>query len=203
MDIFDNPKGDGGLMKSKEDQTSALMTPSSNVAIISDNSDDDDGDDDFEIDTLNDHKKPLITGGSNSIPNLNDDDDEEEDSDSGHLDAVSAVGKILIFKPRKKKNRCCLCLCYWFRKFCSPWILMFTLLAILFAVIGFRSSKSFFMIISQPILTERQNHECSILNHSSVWYKSFPMLTIESAIRPLDVNNDSVDDLIVAFGTGK
>lgn len=35
-----------------------------------------------------------------------------------------------------------------------------------------------------------------------VWTKTFPMYTIESALRSLDVNNDTYDDVIVAFGTG-
>ena len=35
-----------------------------------------------------------------------------------------------------------------------------------------------------------------------VWTKTFPMFTIESALRSLDVNNDTIEDVIVAFGTG-
>lgn len=44
--------------------------------------------------------------------------------------------------------------------------------------------------------------ECNHVVTTPVWQQNFPMLTIESALRLVDVNNDTHLDLIVPFGTG-
>lgn len=51
-------------------------------------------------------------------------------------------------------------------------------------------------------MLQKLHHDCKTLDTKMVWTKTFPMLTLESAIRSLDVNNDTIDDVIVAFGTG-
>ena len=87
---------------------------------------------------------------------------------------------------------------------CTAWLLLFTLLALLFTFIGIKSFTSLNFIGSQTpdLILRKLNLECKSLETSMVWTKTFPMLTIESAIRSLDVNNDTFDDVIVAFGTG-
>jgi hypothetical protein len=44
-------------------------------------------------------------------------------------------------------------------------------------------------------------HECR-LQVRNVWNVTIPQLTIESAIRTVDVNQDKINDIIVGFGTG-
>lgn len=46
------------------------------------------------------------------------------------------------------------------------------------------------------------NSRCSRLASRPVWRTNFPMLTVESALRMVDANNDSVLDVIVPFGSG-
>lgn len=43
---------------------------------------------------------------------------------------------------------------------------------------------------------------CDQVASEPVWRQNFPMLTVESSLRLLHVNNDSVLDVIVPFGTG-
>lgn len=44
--------------------------------------------------------------------------------------------------------------------------------------------------------------QCNQVMATPVWQQNFPMLTIESALRMVDVNNDTHLDVIVPFGTG-
>lgn len=44
---------------------------------------------------------------------------------------------------------------------------------------------------------------CSDLVVTDVWKVNLPLLTSESPIRMLDVNQDGIDDAIFGFGTGK
>ncbi len=46
------------------------------------------------------------------------------------------------------------------------------------------------------------NSRCSRLASRPVWRTNFPMLTVESALRLVDANNDSVLDVVVPFGSG-
>lgn len=88
-------------------------SPSSEkVAIICDIDGDEvtveDGDEDDFLDMKDEHNKPLISIEESSRNDIDDDEDQST------FDAVTAVGKILIFKPRKKRGRCfycCLFLC--------------------------------------------------------------------------------------------
>lgn len=43
---------------------------------------------------------------------------------------------------------------------------------------------------------------CDELHATKVWHAAFPKLMTETAVRPNDVNNDGVDDLMVGFSTG-
>lgn len=46
------------------------------------------------------------------------------------------------------------------------------------------------------------NSKCDQVVSEAIWRQNYPMLTIESALRLIDVNNDTVIDVIVPFGTG-
>lgn len=91
---------------------------SEKVAIICDIDGDEvtveDVEEDDYLDVKDEHSKPLINIDDSIRNNMDDEDDPST------FDAVTAVGKILIFKPRKKRGRffhCCLFLC---QKVCSP-----------------------------------------------------------------------------------
>lgn len=43
---------------------------------------------------------------------------------------------------------------------------------------------------------------CDNIHVEDVWVQQFPKLLTESAFRVLDVNNDSIDDIIFGYATG-
>lgn len=43
---------------------------------------------------------------------------------------------------------------------------------------------------------------CDELSASKVWHMSFPKLMTETAVRPNDINQDGIDDLMIGFSTG-
>ena len=43
---------------------------------------------------------------------------------------------------------------------------------------------------------------CDNINVEDVWVQHFPKLLTESAFRLIDVNNDSIDDIIFGYATG-
>ena len=141
--------------------------------LINDSQEENSGDDE-EDEIRDEHQKPLI------------------DCDSTQVDNVIplSIGKIKIFKPRRR-NRF---LIKKYFKMCS------TVLVIMFITIYlFRLKDSFYFSSNSYKIKTR----CDRLTTNLVWNKTFPMLTIESALRLVDLNNDTVLDIIVPFGTGK
>ena len=55
----------------------------------------------------------------------------------------------------------------------------------------------------QSILDDENNFaSCDEVSATKVWHSSFPKLMTETAVRPNDVNQDGIDDLMVGFSTG-
>jgi hypothetical protein len=138
----------------------------------------------------------------------NDDEDEEEEEDEeDHLidandknnlnDSISfksdsstfSIGKIKILKPkhrRRKKRANCI------------WLIsiLFVVFIVLICLLWFRRDNWL------NASGETVKQQCGLLKASHVWHRTFPMLLARSSLRLLDVNNDTILDLIVAFGTG-
>ncbi|KAH9419619.1 hypothetical protein DERP_009677 [Dermatophagoides pteronyssinus] len=188
-------------------------------------------DDDYEIDLDEDedeqHKAPLIkesklqfttksshnkkkksvkfecNGKSNSI-----EDDDEMTSLSRSKHSLNTpppitIGKIKIFKPSRRHRMLRI------RRFLKHCIsLAFCIAFLLFLLLNAKNLpdiiRSAFGI--QPFSSIISNKDKSIIcDHivtKSIWQQNFPMLTIESALRLVDVNNDTYLDVIVPFGTG-
>lgn len=99
MDIFDT------IQESKSEKTVIICNIDDGDEVTVEDAEEDD-----YMDMKDEHNKPLINIQDSKRNAL---DDEDED-DASTFDAVNAVGKILIFKPRKKRTRCfhcCLFLC--------------------------------------------------------------------------------------------
>lgn len=129
--------------------------------------------DEEDDDNHNEHNTPLIDGGTNATNNSN----------------QITIGKIKIFKPRRRKTN--------FRKCLCSFILF--LVFILLIIIILRSKVSSINVLNQRY---KYRSSCDRVVTEPQWNQTFPMLTIESALRLVDVNNDSVLDIIVPFGTG-
>lgn len=113
------------------------------------------------------------------------------------------IGKIKIFKPNRRhrflrirrliKSCCTIIFCLAFLLF-----ILFNLKNlphIIRTAFGFHPFSS---IISNKDKSIKCDHVVS----APIWRQNFPMLTIESALRLIDVNNDTYLDVIVPFGTG-
>lgn len=99
MDIFDTiqkPKSEKNVMICNIDDGDEVTVEDG----------EEDGEEDDYMDMKDEHNKPLINIEDSERNAL-----DEEDEDASTFDAVTAVGKILIFKPRKKRARCCFFLC--------------------------------------------------------------------------------------------
>ena len=99
MDIFDT------IQESKSEETVIICNIDDGDEVTVEDAEEED-----YMDIKDEHNKPLINIEDSKRNAL---DDEDED-DASTFDAVTAVGKILIFKPRKKRARCfycCLLLC--------------------------------------------------------------------------------------------
>ncbi|CAG2116388.1 unnamed protein product, partial [Medioppia subpectinata] len=130
------------------------------------------GDDDEE-EVNDEHQKPLI------------------DSESGQTESVIplSIGKIKIFKPRRRKRF----LLKKYFKLCSA------LLVIIVITVYLLRLRDSLYLSSNSLMSSKGS--CDRLETTSVWNQTFPMLTIESALRLVDINNDTILDVIVPFGT--
>ncbi|KAJ6221142.1 hypothetical protein RDWZM_006954 [Blomia tropicalis] len=116
------------------------------------------------------------------------------------------IGKIKIFNPGRRRRairfrrfikRCFTII------FCTLFLFMILynynrLPEILRTAFGWLDRSAYQSSSSRRVSNGRCDHVVS----TPVWRQNFPMLTIESALRLIDVNNDSVHDVIVPFGTG-
>ncbi|CAG2176500.1 unnamed protein product, partial [Oppiella nova] len=148
---------------------------------------------------INDKPKMLM---DESLEEENSGDEEEEgrdehqkpliESESSQTESVIplSIGKIKIFKPRRR-NRFLLKKYF---KLCSV-----ILVIIVVCVYLLRLRDSLYL---SPYSLKSSKASCDRLSTVLVWNKTFPMLTIESALRLVDVNNDTILDAIVPFGTG-
>jgi len=127
-----------------------------------------------EEENRDEHEKPLINGETGGNESI----------------IPLSIGKIKIFKPRRRNRallRKCLTMCL-------------SILAVVFVVIYVFKMRSSFSQSSNKYKSSLT--ACDELETLPVWNKTFPMLTIESALRLVDVNNDTILDVIVPFGTG-
>ena len=148
---------------------------------------------------INDKPKVLI---DDSLEENSGEDEEEEigdehqkpliDSDSSSVENVIplSIGKIKIFKPRRR-NRF---LMKKYFKMCSM-----VAVIIFFTIYLYRLKDSLYFSSNS---SKSSQTSCDRLSTTIVWNTTFPMLTIESALRLVDVDNDTVLDVIVPFGTG-
>jgi hypothetical protein len=128
-----------------------------------------------EEENRDEHQKPLINDNSNP------------DESSIPL----SIGKIKIFKPRRR-NRALM------KKYLT---MCLSILVLIFLLTYILKMKNSFSQTSNKYKSSKTT--CDELITIPVWNKTFPMLTIESALRLVDVNNDTILDVIVPFGTGK
>ena len=128
-----------------------------------------------EEENRDEHQKPLIE--CNSTTNEN--------------SIPLSIGKIKIFKPRRR-NRSLM------RKYLT---MCLSILALIFLVIYiFKVKLNSYSLSSNKYKSSQTT--CDQLSTLPLWNKTFPMLTIESALRLVDINNDTILDVIVPFGTG-
>ncbi|XP_053207045.1 uncharacterized protein LOC128391220 isoform X2 [Panonychus citri] len=147
-----------------------------------------------------------------NLSSLNSNDSSLDDN--GDCDSTLTIGKIKIIKPVRRKQRVRL-------KLCS---ICFTLIILLISIFLFvyllytnqlnvvlnLLIKLITMIVPSSLLTasssssQLTNHRplCDQISVNHQWNQTFPMLTIESALRLIDVNQDDFLDTIIAFGTG-
>lgn len=132
--------------------------------------------DDLDDENSDEHNQLLIDGFS--------------DPKSPTSNSAFSFGKIKILKPHRRKRY------LWFRlSLLSLFAICFSLLVVFVK----RLLPQDFNLINFPKFEEEDCHKLVV---NDVWNASFSMYTIESALRLVDVNNDSVLDIIVAFGTG-
>ena len=180
--------------------------------------------DEFEIDLIDEdeqYKTPLIketsNNNNNNLNKLPKDEEMEEEEERNEINRFSkqpsntpppiTIGKIKIFNPGKRQRalrlrriikRCC--------------TLIFVLLFLLLLLCNINRLPEIFQILfswldksAYPSTGSNRkdfNSHCEQVVSSPVWRQNFPMLTIESALRIIDVNNDTVLDVVVPFGTG-
>jgi hypothetical protein len=128
-----------------------------------------------------------------------------------------SFGKIKILVPRRRQKvrflRFKVKLCA--KQCCGPLMLLTILLCAVLTLLFWKRVR-LDDIVSSRIMSSwsEYTHGASVkkllqlekdtcdLESSDVWNVTMPQLTIESAIRVIDVNNDGVSDVIVGFGTG-
>lgn len=144
-------------------------------ALLEDKSLEENSGEEEEDEVRDEHQKPLI------------------DCDSSTTDNVIplSIGKIKIFKPRRR-NR------FLLKKYFKTCSLISVVIFIIFYLYRLKDS----LYLSEFSFIPNKAH-CDRLSSDLVWNTTFPMLTIESALRLVDVDNDTVLDVIVPFGTGK
>lgn len=156
-------------------------------------------------------KKSDVTGRETKADEEEDDDEEEDVSETTRFKQPPntpppiTIGKIKIFNPGRRRRA--LRLRRLIKRCCT---LLFTLLFLLFLLYNVnrlpeiaRIAFSWLDRTSYQLSSKKDiNSKCGSVVSSSVWRQNFPMLTVESALRMMDVNNDTVLDVIVPFGTG-
>lgn len=160
---------------------------------------------------LSNQKKEPIDNVENSCKVIDEDEDDDNDDDDQNEPSKHSlntpppitIGKIKIFKSGRRHRA--LRLRRFIKKLCT---LIFTVLVIAFVVLNINRFpqllRSILGINTYHIGIGRKdiNSKCDQVVSVPVWKQNFPMLTVESSLRMLDVNNDSVLDVIVPFGTG-
>lgn len=144
---------------------------------------DDENDEENVID--DDHRKPFLQNGSSS------------GTINGHQNSLKSslpgIGKIRIMKPKNRRRRShCKWLC----------CVLISIVIILFTYLVY-NERSFLLKQLKELSQKDSSKKCSRLSSEIVWNISFPMLTVKSAIKLSDVNNDGVLDIIIPFGTGQ
>ncbi|KAH7642116.1 pqq-like domain containing protein [Dermatophagoides farinae] len=164
----------------------------------------------FTTKSSNNKKKKSVKFECNGKSNSIDDDDDEISSSSSSRSKHSlntpppiTIGKIKIFKPSRRHR---LLRVRRFLKHCIS--ILFCVAFMLFLLFNAKNLpdiiRSAFGIqpFSSIISNKDKSIKCDHIVTKSVWQQNFPMLTIESALRLVDVNNDTYLDIIVPFGTG-
>ncbi|XP_074604720.1 uncharacterized protein LOC141858013 [Brevipalpus obovatus] len=131
-----------------------------------------------------DHRKPFLQNGTSS------------GTINGHQNSLKSslpgISKIRIMKPKNRRRKSH---CKWL---CCVLILI---VIILFSYFLY-NEKSFLLKQLKKLSLKDISKKCSKLSSEIVWNVSFPMLTVRSALKLSDVNNDGILDIIIPFGTG-
>ena len=154
-----------------------------------------------------------------------DDDDDNDDSEELDDEIDDSYGKGLhrptrnVQKPLMARNRtrirrvhskpwCTTRACF----VCSIWFAFFSICAaglvlLIIRAIDSVDSQSHFvkkvLLDKQDSLDDESNFvPCDELYTTKVWHATFSKLMTETAVRPNDVNEDGVDDLMIGFATG-
>ncbi|KAI1309010.1 hypothetical protein HDE_00313 [Halotydeus destructor] len=138
----------------------------------------------------------LLTGGENY--------DEMSSWKKTRIPSMS-IGKVKIFKPNRRRHSGPRSLCgQTCARLCAIVIISLAAGALISWTYKGTGSRWLRLATSgQASVTPIEIADCDQLDHELLWSKTFPKLTIESALRLIgDVNNDTVDDVIVSFGTG-
>ena len=100
---------------------------------------------------------------------------------------------------------------------CFVWLAFFTICVVGLVLLILRAVESVDSKTNTPkshfvkkVLLDKQDSlddeskfsPCEELSVTKVWHANFPKLKTETAVRPNDVNEDGVDDLMVGFSTG-
>ncbi|KAJ3662550.1 hypothetical protein Zmor_006894 [Zophobas morio] len=100
------------------------------------------------------------------------------------------------------------------KAFCKPCCYIFAALSILIGIIALvvilvsifplplDRLRDWIISKSKPVISPIKLLPCSNLKVTDVWATNLPILTTDSPVRILDLDNDGVEDIIFGFGTG-